>query len=209
MGTIYPEIDAKLRTWIGQQPMFFVGTAPCGEGGHVNISPKGDMRTFRVLDERTLAYVDLFGSGIETVAHLKENGRIVVMMCAFTGRPRVVRFHGRGRVVEKHDPEFAVLIGEFPVDDRIRDAMRAMIVIDVRRISDSCGFTVPLMELRGDRETLYQTATAWIARDGEQAIEDYCDLNNDESIDGLTGLMPFSTDPTHTSTAHSANGRPL
>src|ERR1700710_1702215 len=109
MGKVFECIDASLATWLEEQPVFFVGTAPLSADGHVNVSPKGSLGTFRVLDAHTVAYLDLTGSGIETVAHLRENGRIAVMFCAFDGRPRVVRLQGRGSVVLPNDPTFEEL----------------------------------------------------------------------------------------------------
>lgn len=196
MGTVLSEIDEALRTWISAQPMFFVGTAPSGDDGHVNVSPKGDMRTFAVLGPHRVAYVDLFGSGIETVAHLKQNGRIVVMMCAFHGMPKVIRMHGHGRVVEMQDDEYAELLTSFALTDEVPPAVRSIIVVDVERIADSCGFVVPLMTEPAERGVLYKTAEAWTRRQGPSAIRDYCDVNNGESIDGISGLTPFGTDLT-------------
>src|ERR687886_460226 len=106
MGRTYDELDDRLRDWIARQPMYFVGTAPLAGDGHVNVSPKGPIGTLRVLRPRRVAYLDLVGSGAETIAHLRENGRIVVMLCAFAGPPRIVRLHGRGRCVAPPDPEF-------------------------------------------------------------------------------------------------------
>src|SRR5881392_818285 len=109
MARTYPEIDERLAGWIARQPLFFVGTAPSGDLGHVNVSPKGPIGSLRVLDEHTVAYLDIVGSGAETIAHLRENGRIVVMLCAFQGPPRILRLHGRGEVVQAADPRFAEL----------------------------------------------------------------------------------------------------
>src|SRR3954463_14030689 len=110
MGKVFDEIDEKLAAWIGRQRMFFVGTAPAGDGGHVNVSPKGPIGSLRGLDESTVAYLGIVGSGAETIAHLRENGRIVVMLCAFDGPPRILRLHGSGRVVLEDDPEFETLL---------------------------------------------------------------------------------------------------
>src|SRR4029077_17311717 len=110
MGKVFDEIDEKLAAWIGRQRMFFIATAPSGDGGHVNVSPKGPIETLRILDERTVAYLDLVGSGAETIAHLRENGRIVVMLCSFDGPPRIVRLHGRGEIVWLDDPRFDELL---------------------------------------------------------------------------------------------------
>jgi hypothetical protein len=174
VGKVFEGIGASLRAWLLEQPMFFVATAPSGPGGHLNVSPKGLAGTFAVLDEHRVAYLDLTGSGIETVAHLRDNGRIVVMFCAFSGPPRIVRLHGRGRVagVETwpHDP--------------LPDGARTVITVDVTRISDSCGFGVPLMDFVGQRPLLPQ----WAARKHPDGIAEYQATRNAESIDGLPGL---------------------
>jgi hypothetical protein len=207
---VLPEISGDLASWIAAQPMFFVGTAPSGDDGHVNVSPKGDMRTFAVLGPRRVAYVDLFGSGIETVSHLKQNGRIVLMLCAFRGRPKVLRLHGRGRVVEMHDPEFDRLLGSFELTAEVLPSVRAIIDVDVQRISDSCGFVVPLMAATGERGVLYKTAEVWMRKRGESAIRDYCDVNNAESVDGLPGLTPFGDEVTEAQRkVHASDGRRL
>src|SRR3954471_12911648 len=152
MATLFEAIDDKLRAWLLEQPVFFVATAPLDAAGHVNVSPKGMGGTFAVLGPHRVAYLDYFGSGIETIAHLKENGRIVVMCCAFTGPPKIVRLHGRGRAVLAGDPEFAELRGHFAKE---RDqGLRSIIVVDVERIADSCGFSVPLLEFVADRDVL-------------------------------------------------------
>lgn len=193
MGTVFAEIDDEMRRWVDDQIMFFVGTAPSGDDGHVNVSPKGDMRSFAILGPRQIAYLDLFGSGIETVAHLKQNGRIVVMMCSFGKQPRVVRFHGSGRVVERHDAEFDELRAGFADTDELETSLRSIIVVDVTRIADSCGFVVPMIADDGEvreRKVLYRTADAWIRQRGPDAITQYCDVNNGTSIDGIAALAP-------------------
>src|SRR2546421_12160199 len=131
-------------TWIMRQPLFFVGTAPNGDNGHVNISPKGPIATLRVLDDHTLAYLDLIGSGAETVAHLRQNGRIVVMLCAFAGPPRILRLHGHGEVLDADALEF-------PGAETLPEQHRAVIRVDVLRVADSCGYGVPLMSYQGQR----------------------------------------------------------
>src|SRR6059058_4032567 len=141
MAKVFDAIDARLAAWIARQRMFFVATAPSGDGGHVNASPKGPIETLRVLDEHTVAYLDLVGSGAETVAHLQENGRIVLMLCAFEGPPRIVRLHGRGEVFQVGEPRYAELEGELDFGGvaAAEDASRAIVVVDVDRIADSCG----------------------------------------------------------------------
>lgn len=179
MADVMERIDGALKTWIEQQPVYFVATAPRGGDGFVNCSPKG-LDSLRVLDEHTVAYLDLTGSGVETIAHLKENGRIVVMLCAFAGPPRIVRLHGRGSVVHPHEPEFAKLAGLFPP----RPGVRSVIRVDVARISDSCGYAVPLMDFVAEREAM----TKWAEKKGPDGIVDYQRTRNARSLDGLTGV---------------------
>jgi hypothetical protein len=179
VGKVYSAIDDSIRKFIEAQPVFFVGSAPLASDGHVNISPKG-LDTLRILDPTTVAYLDLTGSGIETVSHLKENGRIVLMFCAFQGPPKIIRLHGTGRVVEPEAPDFAGLSGQFPRFD----GTRAIIVIDVSRISDSCGFSVPLLEFKGERNQL----SAWAQKLGEEGLKLYRAEKNSRNIDGRPGL---------------------
>ena len=161
--------------------MFFVATAPSGDGGHVNVSPKGPIETLRVLDEHTVAYLDLVGSGAETVAHLHDNGRIVVMLCAFEGPPRIVRLHGRGEVLEPG----AV---EFPDATALPEQHRTVIRVAVERIADSCGFGVPLMAYDGERPQSLAWAESKLAKGGPGALDDYVAEKNAVSIDGLPAL---------------------
>jgi Pyridoxamine 5'-phosphate oxidase len=179
MGKVYEGIDERLRAFIERQHVFFVGTAPTDPQGHLNLSPKG-LDTFRVLGPNTVAYLDLTGSGIETVAHLRENGRITIMFCAFEGRPLIVRLHGRGRVVEPGDAGWDALIAGFPE----YPGARSVIVVDVARIADSCGYAVPLYEFKGERSQLLD----WAEGKGPGGLETYREGNNRASIDGLEGL---------------------
>jgi hypothetical protein len=181
MAKTFDAIDARLAAWIARQRMFFVATAPSGDGGHVNLSPKGPIETLRVLDERTVAYLDLVGSGAETVAHLHDNGRIVVMLCAFEGPPRIVRLHGRGEVLEAG----AV---EFPETTALPEQHRTVIRVDVERIADSCGFGVPLMAYEGERPQSLAWAQSKLAKGGPGALDDYVAEKNAVSIDGLPAL---------------------
>jgi pyridoxamine 5'-phosphate oxidase-like protein len=185
MGNVYERIDPDLAGWIEAQPLFFVATAPLAADGLVNLSPKGTTGTFRVLDERTFAYLDIVASGVETIAHLRENGRVCVMLCAFDGKPNVVRLHGTGRAVLAGDPGFEEAIAPFGDAARERLAyLRGVIVVDVTRVSDSCGYAVPKMALVGERETLDAT---WRSRDDER-IARYKVERNATSLDGLPGL---------------------
>lgn len=182
MAKQYDAIDDTLRDWITAQPMFFVATAPLSADGHVNVSPKGMDGTFTVFGPRQVGYLDFFGSGIETVAHLRENGRIVVMFCAFAGAPKILRLHGRGRVVLPDDAAFAALRPRFA---KLRDnGVRSIIMIDVDRISDSCGFAVPLMQHVADRDVLDRSQE----RREEGYFAQYAATKNAVSVDGLPGL---------------------
>jgi hypothetical protein len=191
MGRIYDRIDDHQRAWIARQPLFFVGTAPLGADGHVNVSPKGPIGTLRVLDDRTVAYLDMVGSGAETIAHLRENGRIVVMLCAFDGPPRILRLHGRGEVVEPADGRFDALLAQAGFEQPAHaESRRAIVVVAVERIADSCGYGVPLLRHEGARPH----SDAWTAKKlrvgGPDAIARYSEENNAVSIDGLPALSP-------------------
>ena len=179
MGKIYPTIDDSVRKFIEAQPIFFVGSAPLDSDGHVNVSPKG-LDTLRILGPRTIAYLDLTGSGIETVSHLKENGRIVLMFCAFQGPPKIFRLHGRGRVVELQQPDFPALAASFPG----HVGTRSIILVEVSRISDSCGYGVPLLQYEGERSQLL----AWADKLGPEGLKAYRREKNCQSIDQISGL---------------------
>ena len=150
MGKVFEGIDARLERWIAAQPMFFVGTAPLDGDGHVNISPKGPIESLRVLGPSRVAYLDLVGSGAETIAHLRENGRIVIMLCAFEGPPRIVRLHGRGSVVAAGEPAFDELLSSCRFDvDGVPEIRRSIVTVELDRIADSCGYGVPVMSYQG------------------------------------------------------------
>jgi hypothetical protein len=184
MGRTYVQIDNRLRGWMEAQPVFFTATAPLSAQGSVNCSPKGNRGEFKVLGDRTVAYLDQTGSGVETIAHLRENGRIVIMFCAFDGPARIVRLHGRGRPVTRTDPEFDSLAPWFPGACGV--GVRSIIVIDVRRIADSCGYGVPVMSLDSHRPTMDE----WANRKGPDGIRAYWEEKNRASIDQLDGLPP-------------------
>ena len=183
MGKTFDEIDDKLAVWIARQRMFFVGTAPSGADGHVNVSPKGPIESLRVLGPRRIGYVDLIGSGAETAAHVRENGRIVVMLCAFEGPPRIVRLHGRGTVTQIGEPEFDRLLSElrFETDG----GARSIVTVEVGRIADSCGYGVPLMRYEGERPQQLAWIESRLRRGGDDALMDYVADRNATSIDGL------------------------
>jgi hypothetical protein len=201
MGQVYEAIDGRLREFVLSQPLYFVATAPSGPEGHINLSPKGLSGTLVVLDERRVAYLDYYGSGVETIAHLRENGRIVLMCCAFSGPPKIVRLHGTGSVVLPDDAEFGALWERFDDQERTgrlarsvtpatrpvrQHGVRSIIVIEVSRISDSCGYGVPLMTLVDDRDLLTRSHERKNADD----FAAYAETKNATSIDGLAGLEP-------------------
>jgi len=179
MGKLYDCIDEDLQRFIKAQHMFFVASAPLSADGHVNVSPKG-LDSLRILDERTVIYLDHVGSGAETIAHVRENGRITLMFCAFTGSPKIVRLHGHGQIFEPTDETFKKMRGRFPAAAGVRSIVR----VDVERVSGSCGFGVPLFRHEGDRSHLLE----WADRKGEQGLRTYQREKNHVSIDGLPAL---------------------
>jgi len=241
VSKIYPELDKRLQDFIARQHMYFVATAPClsrdGSGGHVNVSPKGYRDTFAVLGPLTVAYLDLTGSGAETIAHLRQNSQITIMFCSFGRQPKILRLYGTGRVVLPADPDWDHLAGHFPAAGRPgadgggspdggrrayrpysaagpdgrthpdsaaadglaqadgadgpegkrgvgRGNQRAIIVVQVHRIADSCGYAVPLMQLQGERDLL----TRWNERRSPDELAEYRRRHNAVSIDGLPAL---------------------
>jgi hypothetical protein len=179
MGKILPTIDDAARAFIEAQKIFFVATAPLDAGGHVNLSPKG-LDTFRILDPSTVAYLDFNGSGVETIAHIKENRRITLMFCAFQGPPNIYRIYGHGRAVEPHHPNFPDLTKHFPPQENFR----SIIVIDVDRVTDSCGYGVPRFTYDGERDQIIK----WGRKQGTEGLRAYRERKNKNSIDGLAGL---------------------
>ena len=178
MAQVFDRIDESLREFIARQQMFFVATAPLAAAGHVNLSPKG-LDSLRVLDDRTVAFADLAGSGVETIAHVKENGRIVLMFCAFEGAPKIVRLHGRGEVLEPGQDEFEALRPKFPGFAGSRSIIR----VQCTRIADSCGWGVPLYEYTGQRSQLLK----YWEQSGNDGAAEYIRTENGASLDGLPG----------------------
>lgn len=178
MGKTYENLNPELQAWLGRQKLFFVATAPLAASGHVNCSPKGG-DTFRIINDREVAYLDLTGSGIETIAHLQENRRIVLMFCAFDGPPKIVRLHGQGDVVYPSDPAYAALAAHFPT----YVGARAIIRVAVTRIGDSCGYSVPLMTFTEPRTILDQ----WADQKTPAGLHDYRREKNRLSLDGCPG----------------------
>jgi predicted pyridoxine 5'-phosphate oxidase superfamily flavin-nucleotide-binding protein len=185
MAKLYDEIDDRLARFLHAQRLFFVATAPLA-GGHVNVSPKGATETtLRILGPRSVAYLDLTGSGIETLAHLRENARICLMFCAFEGPPKIVRLHGRGEAIGLEEERFAQALAPFePLTEQERLGMRSVVRVECDRISDSCGYGVPLYDYLGERDTMLR----WIENKGRDGILAYQAEQNATSVDGLPGV---------------------
>lgn len=189
MGREYEGIDDHWRGWIARQPLFFVGSAPLAGDGHVNVSPKGPIGTLKVLDERTVAYLDVIGSGAETIAHVRENGRIIVMLCAFDGPPKILRLHGRGEVVTAGDPRFDELVEQCGFEEPEHpESRRAVVLVHVTRIADSCGYGVPLMSYEGERPHQAASVSKKLRVGGPEALVEYQRQKNAGSLDGLPAI---------------------
>ncbi|MFF7392950.1 pyridoxamine 5'-phosphate oxidase family protein [Streptomyces scabiei] len=186
MGKTYERIDGRLRTFIEAQPLFFTATAPLSADGTINLSPKGLKGSFVILDERTVAYLDFAGSHAETIAHLRENGRITLMWCAFQGPPSIVRVHGTGEAVFRDDPRFAGLLARFPDIDPTPHGLRAIIVVRAEHIRDSCGYAVPFMTYEDERDLHGRR----FAREDDESLSAYFGSKEHiaTSMDGLPGL---------------------
>jgi hypothetical protein len=183
----FDEITDQIAGWVARQSLFFVATAPLAADGHVNVSPKGPIGSLRILGRHSLAFLDISGSGAETIAHVRENGRIVIMLCAFEGPPRIVRFHGTGTVLRWDEPGFAEAAAPF-ANLSIDEARRALITVDVTRVSDSCGYGVPLMEFTGLREHHALSSAKKLRVMGAEGYEARKLTKNARSIDGLPGV---------------------
>ncbi len=207
MGKTYAGLDKRLAEFIRSQHVFFVATAPSGADGHVNVSPKGYRDTFAVLGPTTFAYLDLTGSGAETIAHLRQNGRITLMFCSFGDAPKILRIYGTGQPVLPADLDWAELAAQFPRNDRAgtdRTNQRAIIVVQADRIADSCGYGVPIMELVEERDVL----TRWSDRKSPEQLVAYRIEHNTVSIDGLPALAERPARPRRVSTATRAGVSP-
>lgn len=180
MAKSYERLDDRLRSFITSQPMFFVATAP-SSGGHVNVSPKGYQDTFAILGDHRVGYLDLYGSGAETIAHLRDNGRITLMFCSFARQPKILRLHGTGRAVRPDATEFPSLLENFGS----HPGVRAIITVDIDRITDSCGYTIPFMETTGTRTLLDDQHARYGAEEWAPRV-----TRNTKSIDGLPALDP-------------------
>jgi len=179
MGKLFDGIDEALAAWVTAAPVWFVATAPLAADGHVNLSPRGH-DTLSVLGPHRVGWVDYTGSGVETIAHLRENGRVTLMFCSFDGRPRIVRLHGHGTVALPGDPSYEQLVALHPA----HPSTRAVVLVDVERVSESCGFGVPVMEVLGERDLMRLAAD----KRGPDGLAAYRAERNAVSIDGLPGL---------------------
>jgi hypothetical protein len=180
MATTYEALNDKLIAFIREQKMFFVATSPLSADGRVNMSPKG-YDSLAILDAHTLAYLDLGGSGAETIAHVRENKRITLMFCAFEGPANIVRVYGEGEVLPMETPEFEAMRAQhFSAFERAR----AIIRVNISSVSDSCGWGIPFYEYKGEREQLRR----WVdARPYDEWAERRY-AANEKSIDGLPAL---------------------
>jgi Pyridoxamine 5'-phosphate oxidase len=185
MAKVFDGIDERLAAWIAAQRLFFVATAPSA-GGHVNVSPKGPIETLSIIGPDRVAYLDRIGSGAETAAHLRDDGRITIMLCAFEGPPRIVRLHGRGSFLAAGDPRFAQRLAETGLDRvDLPELRRAVVDVAVERVSDSCGYGVPLMRFEGHRPQTEAWARTKLRKEGPDALRRYVETRNATSIDGL------------------------
>jgi Pyridoxamine 5'-phosphate oxidase len=189
MGRSYDEIDDRMAGWIASQPLFFVGSAPLDPGGHVNVSPKSPIGSLRVLGPTTVAYLDIVGSCAETIAHVRENGRVVVMFCAFQGPPRILRLHGTGDVLLPGEPDYDELLDRAAFEDAaVPESRRAIVRVEIDRIADACGYGVPLMSHEGQREHAPLWAEKKLRVGGVAEIDAYKAQKNAVSIDGLPAI---------------------
>jgi hypothetical protein len=187
MAKVFEEITEPIRDWVARQSMFFVATAPLQPDGHVNVSPKGPIGSLKITGPRAISYLDISGSGAETIAHLRENGRIVIMLCAFDGPPRIVRFHGTGSILRWDEPGFTEAAAPFE-HLSIDEARRAIITVDVTRVSDSCGYGVPLMEFQGLRNHHELSSAKKLRVKGPDGYEQHKLTKNAHSLDGLPAV---------------------
>jgi hypothetical protein len=188
VGKVYERLDGRWRKFIAAQPVYFVATAPTGADGRVNVSPKGYADTFAVLDDTTVAYLDLDGSGVETIAHVRQNGRITIMFCSFTRSAKILRLYGRGRVVLPGDREWRQLLDRFGP----HRGVRSVIVVDVELIADSCGYSVPMAALT-ERDLLDR----WAHRPEVLARRERRASAGRVSIDEIPALAPDESRPAH------------
>jgi Pyridoxamine 5'-phosphate oxidase len=188
MGKQFAAMEAMHREFIQRQKIFF--TASAARDGRVNVSPK-DGAALRILNERRVAYLDVTGSGNETAAHLRAQGRLTLMFCAFEGTPMILRLYGQGKALPAGSAAYLELLAS-AFDQEERPGARQIIVLDVERVQTSCGFGVPLFSYVGERTNL----TQWAANKGEAGLREYWQVKNSVSIDGLpTGILEPEDEP--------------
>jgi hypothetical protein len=195
MSTFLDQITPELAKFIRAQPVFFVATAAAGS--RINLSPKG-MDTFRVLDEKRVAYLDLTGSGNETAAHLLHDGRITIMFCSFDSNAEIARIYGRGAVIRPSDARWPELIAHFPKISGLRQIME----ISVESAMTSCGYGVPRMGKAGEMSGRDTLEKYWTTR-GEEKKEQYWQKHNVRSIDGLPTGMEEVANPSGESSSRT------
>ncbi|KAK4158218.1 hypothetical protein C8A00DRAFT_28722 [Chaetomidium leptoderma] len=192
MGQFFETIPEYLMKWILEQKMFWVATSPLSASGHVNVSPKGGLY-FGLLDDKTFWYMDLSGSGTETISHLYEpgNGRVTVMFNAFEGPPRIVRLFGRGTVLERGTETFDEFVKKHDV--RVIPSSRSIIIVKAHQVASSCGYSVPYYEFKTFRTTLNEHFAKREERFTQGKLEEkrerYWALKNAYSVDGLPGMQ--------------------
>jgi len=177
MAKTYPALTPELKTWIAQQPLFFLASAPLQADSHINLSPRG-LDSLRITNDDELVILDLTGSGNETAAHLQENGRLTVMLCAFQGDPKILRLYGQARVIRPNENKWDRYRHLFAADI---PGVRQLFHLQIERIQTSCGFGVPLMEFVVQRDMLLD----WARKKGPDGIATYQREKNARSIDGL------------------------
>ena len=184
MSKTYPALTSELKTWIAQQPLFFLASAPLQADGHINLSPRG-LDSLRIINDQELVILDFTGSGNETAAHLHENARLTVMLCAFSGDPKILRLYGHGEVIRPGQPAWPAHRALF---EPVLAGVRQLFVLKLDRIQTSCGFGVPLMDFVAQRDMLLE----WARKKGPDGITTYQLNKNARSIDGLPapGLDP-------------------
>lgn len=182
MAKQFPMLEQDHIDFIEQQKMFFVATAV--ESGRINLSPKG-MDSFRVLNNKQVAWLNVTGSGNETAAHVQQLPRMTIMFCAYEGQPLIFRIYGRAEAVHEADLQWKALIDLFPK----KTGARQIFVVDVEMVQTSCGKAVPLYEFNGHREALDN----WADQRGREGIKDYWARKNQHSIDEIpTNIMQLS-----------------
>ncbi len=174
MSKQYAALSEKLIEFIGEQKIFFVGTAT--RDSRINVSPKG-MDAFRVLGDKRAIWLNVTGSGNETSAHVQQSPRMTIMFCAFSGPPVILRLYGTARVVHRNDADWAGLFAHFnPLP-----GARQIFDLSIEMVQTSCGMAVPNYTYSGDREMLVD----WAQQKGDAGLRQYWEKKNQVSIDDI------------------------